>query len=96
MVLVRSDRRSPPFFNFIANQRDLESLLAAKTGGRVDQAWVVAASDNGGGTFSYVDCFEAGQLHDKLKDQQTQPGRHGPFWVIDHVVNLDDQWDARL
>jgi hypothetical protein len=90
--------KNPPggFYTFIANQRDLESLLAAKSSGRVDHAWVVAASTNGDGTFLFVDAFDAFEVHDKLKDQPTRMGRNGPFWIIDHVVNIDDQWGVPL
>jgi hypothetical protein len=86
--------KNPPagFFTFIVNQKDLAGLCAAKSDGRVDQAWVVAASTNGDGTFVYVDALDAFEVHDKIKNEPTRMGRNGPFWVCDHVVDINDQW----
>jgi hypothetical protein len=87
--------RNPSFRTHALNRGDTESLLAAKRDGKVHEAWIVAATFAGNGGYTYVDAFEAAELHDKLVNQPARVGRNGPFWVLDDtivVVDLDDGW----
>lgn len=84
--------RSPPYDQFALNRGDNENLLAAKRGGKIDQAFIVAAKLNGVGPPEYCAAVEAEEFQPVLAGKPTRPGRFGDFWTLYLSEFSDDEW----
>ena len=67
---------------YALNKAELESLLAAKAAGRVDEAYVVAIEQVGALSWEYFDEIEAEQLKKSLKEVPPRTGRYGDFYTL--------------
>jgi hypothetical protein len=65
---------------FAVNKTELDSLLAGKAAGRIDEAHVVAMEYIG--VWKYVGEIEAEQLKAKLSGIEPRNGRYGEFYSL--------------
>jgi len=72
--------KSANYPGYALNVADVEALLAAKRGGKVDPAFI-AAFNNG----TLVAHHDAEKFHDDvLVHKQTRSGQFGEFWTLTH------------
>jgi hypothetical protein len=75
--------RNPEYSNHALNKPELETLLAAKRDGKVDEAHVVAANVNGTKR-TYCGSMSAEEVQQKIEAfwLQPRPGRYGEFYTL--------------
>jgi hypothetical protein len=70
--------KSPQYTTFALNKGDVEDLIAAKRGGKVDRAFIVAAALG-----SFVACHDAEEYHASLlANLPLRSGMFGEFWSL--------------
>ena len=74
--------KTPRYELFALNRGDFERLLAGKSAGKLDQAFVVLAKINGLGAATYWDHTSAEQMHDIVKGLRPRNGAFGEFWTL--------------
>jgi hypothetical protein len=70
------------FDNHALNKSDFDRLLEAKSGGKIDFAFVVAARVSKDNVYTYVGYRNAEELHQDLKDVAPRTSEFGFFWVL--------------
>jgi hypothetical protein len=73
--------KKPPFANYAVNKVDFDRLLAGKSVGKIDQAFVVFARINDLG-MTYVGHVEADHMHGIVQAMRPRNGPFGPFWTL--------------
>ena len=70
------------FDNHDLNKADFDRLLEAKSSGKIDVGFVVAACISKEYVHIYVAHREAEELHHVLKDVPPRQSDFGPFWIL--------------
>jgi len=79
--------------NFALNcgEMEMESLVAGKRHGKLDEAYVVAAQKNSNGRYEYRGHVLAEELSARLSSKPTVTGKFGSFWSLKPAeLNIDD------
>jgi len=79
-VGVAVANKNPLYTTYALNKGHVEGLLAAKRGGRITRAFVVAVADG-----AYVAHRDAEEFHaNVLAHLPTRSGQFGEFWSLSH------------
>jgi hypothetical protein len=79
--------------NYALNKDSLETLLAAKAAGKIDEPLVVETNvntDDGSRTLTYAGEKDAAEVRANLERETPRSGRYGAYWVRTSFVNDDD------
>jgi hypothetical protein len=80
------------------NETEFDGVRHAKSKGRLDETYVVAAKVNGVGVPKYLDQIDAEQLAAKLANEVPRVGRFGNFFVLNPIIGFpaatddDESW----
>jgi hypothetical protein len=81
-VGVAVAHRGQEYANYALNREDVENLLAAKRGGKVDRAFVVAVALG-----SFVAYHDAEELYAALLEKlPCRTGPFGEFWLLTEFI----------
>jgi hypothetical protein len=92
--VVIASKDPPQYPNFIVNKISIETLIKAKSLGKVDEAHVVLAQRDGANGFTYIGVLDANRLHEQLQDVKTIFTRSGfTLWIVPPSITGSDDGD---
>jgi hypothetical protein len=80
------------FYQYALNAGEVDGLLKAKQGGRIDQAFIVSARQDGPNQFRYCSAREAEEFQAVLAALPLRTGRSGGFWSLHPTVFGENVW----
>ena len=83
---------APGFDSYALNKNDYDSLLEARSSGKIDQAFIVAARQSGPNQFEYRSAVEAEKLQAVLTGMPRRGGRFGDFWTLYPSEFREEEW----